>query len=61
MGNATVKQAHIKQAATVVQLHTPPRCEPTHEAERILIVDFTSTQDQVNEVAPPASCEGGGG
>jgi hypothetical protein len=45
----------------VVQLHTPPRREPTHEAERILIVDFTSTQDQVNEVAPPASCEGGGG
>jgi hypothetical protein len=31
---------------------------PTHEAERILMVDFVSTQAQAKEVAPPASREG---
>jgi hypothetical protein len=33
--------------------------EPTLEAERILMVDFTSTQAQANEVAPTTSHEGG--
>jgi hypothetical protein len=44
-----------KQAATVVQLHVPPRREPMLEAERILMVDFSSTQAQAEEVAPPTS------
>jgi hypothetical protein len=47
----------VKQAATAVQPHAPPRHEPTLEAERILIMDFTSTA-QAKEVAPPASHEG---
>jgi hypothetical protein len=41
-----------KQAATVVQLHAPPWREPTPEAERILMVDFASTQAQAEEVPP---------
>jgi hypothetical protein len=34
-------------------------CKPTLEAERILMVDFTSTQAQAKEVALPASQKGG--
>jgi hypothetical protein len=37
----------------------PPRRKPTTEEERILMVDFASTQTQAEEVAPPASCEEG--
>jgi hypothetical protein len=48
-----------KQVATMVPSHASPRHEPTLEAERILMVDFTSTQAQAKEVAPPASREGG--
>jgi hypothetical protein len=43
----------------MVQPHASPRCEPTLEAERILMVDFTSTQAQGKEVAPPISHERG--
>jgi hypothetical protein len=56
MGSTTAKQATI-----TFQLHVPPRRVPTHEAERILMVDFASTQAQAKEVAPPASREGGTG
>jgi hypothetical protein len=42
----------------VVQSHAPSRREPTLMAERILMVDFASTQDQAKEVAPPASRKG---
>jgi hypothetical protein len=48
-----------KQAATMVQPHAPPRHEPMLEMERILMVDFTSTQAQAKEEAPPASREEG--
>jgi hypothetical protein len=58
MGSTTVKQDH-QQATTTVQMHVLPWCEPTHEAERILMLHFTSTQAQTKEVAPPASREGG--
>jgi hypothetical protein len=47
-----------KQAATMVQPHVPPQHEPTLKAERILMVDFTSTQARAKEVAPPTSREG---
>jgi hypothetical protein len=47
------------QAATMVQSHVPPRHEPMFETERILTMDFTSTQAWAKEVAPPASHEGG--
>jgi hypothetical protein len=50
-----------KQAATTVQLHVSPQHESTLEAERILMMDFASTQAWAKEVAPPASHEGGGG
>jgi hypothetical protein len=33
-----------KQVATAIQPHVPPRREPTLELERILMVDFPSTQ-----------------
>jgi hypothetical protein len=42
-----------------VQPHALPQHEPTLEAKRILMTDFTSTQAQVKEVSPPASREGG--
>jgi hypothetical protein len=48
----------VKRAATTVQMHTPPWREPALKAERILMVDFASTQDHAKEVAPPASHEG---
>jgi hypothetical protein len=41
----------VKQAATTVQPHVPPRHESTLEAERILMMDFTSTQPRAKEVA----------
>jgi hypothetical protein len=41
------------------QLHVLPHREPTLEAERILMVDFSSTQAQDKEVATPTSREGG--
>jgi hypothetical protein len=47
------------QATTVVQPHVPLWREPTLEAERILMVDFASTQAHGDQVAPPASHEGG--
>jgi hypothetical protein len=47
------------QATSTVQPDTLPRHEPVLEAERILMMDFTSTQAQSKEVAPPARCEGG--
>jgi hypothetical protein len=50
-----------KQAATAVQSHAPPRHDPALKAERILMVDFASTQAWAKEVAQPASREGGGG
>jgi hypothetical protein len=43
----------------VVQLHALPRHEPAIEAERILIVDFASTQAWAKEVAPPVGRDGG--
>jgi hypothetical protein len=52
-----MKEAHRKQVITTVQPHAPPRCEPTLEVARILMVDFTSTPPQAKEVAPPTSCE----
>jgi hypothetical protein len=48
-----------KQAATVAQPLMSPRHEPTLEVERVLMVDFTSTQARANKVAPFASHEGG--
>jgi hypothetical protein len=48
----------MKQAATAAHPHASPRHKPTLEAERILMVDFASTQAQAKEVAPPASYEG---
>jgi hypothetical protein len=50
-----------KQAATTVQPHVLPRHKLALVAERILMMDFTSTQAQAREVASPASHEGGGG
>jgi hypothetical protein len=59
MGSTTVKQAHRQASrchgSTAVLLQR----EPTHEVERILMLDFTTTQAQAKEVAPPASREGG--
>jgi hypothetical protein len=46
------------QATTVALPHVSPRHEPTLEVERILVVDFASTQDRAKEVAPSTSCEG---
>jgi hypothetical protein len=43
----------------MAQQHVVPRHEPRLEVERILVVDFTSTQAQAKEVAPLASREGG--
>jgi hypothetical protein len=43
----------------MVQPHAPPRHELTLEAERIMMMDFASTQARGKEVAPPASREGG--
>jgi hypothetical protein len=39
--------------------HAPPQHEPALRAERILMVDFASTQSQAKEVASSASREGG--
>jgi hypothetical protein len=47
-----------KQATTDVQLHAPLWHELTLEAERILMVDFTSTQAQAKEVAPQPTMRG---
>jgi hypothetical protein len=49
-----------KQVATMVQPPASPRHEPTLEAERILMVDITSTPARAKEMAPPTSREGGG-
>jgi hypothetical protein len=43
----------------LVQPHMSPQHGPTLEVERILMVDFNSTQPRAKEVAPSASCEGG--
>jgi hypothetical protein len=48
-----------KQAATAVQLHALPWHEPALKTERILMVDFGSTQARAKEVAPPANREEG--
>jgi hypothetical protein len=48
-----------KQAATAVQPHIPLRHEPTLETERILMMNFASTQARAKEVAPPTSREEG--
>jgi hypothetical protein len=40
-----------ERAATVVQLQALPQREPTHKAERILMVYFASTQSQAKEGA----------
>jgi hypothetical protein len=48
-----------KQAATTVQLHAPSHHELVLEAERILTMDFISTQAWAKEVAPPDNREGG--
>jgi hypothetical protein len=53
-------QLTSKQVTATVQSHMPPRREPALEVETVLMVDFTSTQAQVEEVASPASREGGG-
>jgi hypothetical protein len=42
-----------RQTATVVQSDASPRCEPMLETKRILMVDFTSTQTQAKDLAPP--------
>jgi hypothetical protein len=44
----------------MVQPPASPRHEPTLEAERILMVDITSTPARAKEMAPPTSREGGG-
>jgi hypothetical protein len=44
-----------KQATTAVQPNTPPRHEPTLEMERVLMVDYASTQAQDKELAHPAN------
>jgi hypothetical protein len=41
--------------ATAVQPDAQPRHEPMLEMERILMVDFSSTQAQAKELAPPTS------
>jgi hypothetical protein len=53
------RRSHLteKQTATVVQPDTPPRCEPALKTERFLMVDFTSTQAQAKEMAPPVHRE----
>jgi hypothetical protein len=58
---AARRRSHLtgKQPATAVQPHAPSRHEPTLEAERILMVEFTSAQAQAEEVAAPASHKGG--
>jgi hypothetical protein len=56
-----VKQARRQVGRTTIQPHVPPRHEPTLEVERMLMVDFASTQAQAKEVGPPASRDGGGG
>jgi hypothetical protein len=38
----------------------PPQCEPPPEAERILMVDFVTTQAQAKGGAPSGNREGGG-
>jgi hypothetical protein len=43
----------------VAQPRMSPRHEPALEAERILMVDFASTQARAKEVAPSTSREGG--
>jgi hypothetical protein len=48
-----------KQMMVVTWPHDLPRREPTLEAERILMVDFTATQAQANGAAPSANREGG--
>jgi hypothetical protein len=48
-----------KQVATTIQPHEQSWHEPTLEIERILMMDFVSTQAQLKEVAPPASQEEG--
>jgi hypothetical protein len=48
-----------KQMMVVTWPHDLPRREPTLEAERILMVDFTATQAQAKGAAPSANREGG--
>jgi hypothetical protein len=42
----------------MAQPRASPRHEPTLKAERILMMDFTSTQAQAKEVEPSTSHEG---
>jgi hypothetical protein len=58
MGSATMKQARRQASCYLGSIHAPPQRELTHKAERILMVDFTSTQVQAKEVAPPANRKG---
>jgi hypothetical protein len=47
-----------KEAATAIQSHVPPRSKPTPVVERILMVDFPSTQAQAKEVDPLPTTRG---
>jgi hypothetical protein len=60
MASATAMQAHRQAGRYRVQLHMVLRCGPTHEAEMILMVDFSSTQAQAKEVAPLLAVRGPG-
>jgi hypothetical protein len=46
-----------KQPAVVDQPHESPRHEPVLEAERILMVDFVSTQARAKVMNPSSNCE----
>jgi hypothetical protein len=48
-----------KQAIVAAQPHEPSRHEPVLEVERILIVDFTTTQARAKGAALSANREGG--
>jgi hypothetical protein len=62
LGNPTQQQNKLagKQMTVTALPLEPPRPEPAPEAERILMVDFTTTYAWAKGAAPSANFEGGG-